>query len=222
MSRRLYLETTTSGKQQIVSIKRSRSHGHRHRVDHEYFKVSIAEWDGLKERERCLEDNNRHLVSEISSLKASLATAQGDAHHLRQVLVPQLQQQMHLLSVDNDSLRKTVDNASRNEERHSRDAEKLKDTIDKLENEKRALKDENHSLKSKIKQLQQEVESGSGSGRRTSDVIREAEYWRKEYRYWKDMYEDVKRNYDDSCLTLRIRTEKMRAYEEILKRRRII
>ncbi|EFY93574.1 hypothetical protein MAC_00065 [Metarhizium acridum CQMa 102] len=224
MSRRIYLETTASGKHQFVSIKRSRSHGHHHHhhhhVEHEYYKVSVEEWDSIKERERCLEDTNRSLAAEVSSLKASLTAAQGDAHNLRHVVVPQLQNQVHLLSRDNDSLRKSLDNASRNEEKHSRDAERLRQTIDKLEKEKKDIKDENHSLKDRVKHLQDELKSSCG--RRTSDLIREIEYWRKECRYWKDRYEDTKRSHDDICITLDIRTEKMRAYEEILKRRRII
>lgn len=224
MSRRIYLETTASGKQQFVSIKRSRSHGHHHHhhhhVEHDYYKVSVEEWDSIKERERCLEDTNRSLAAQVSSLKASLTAVQGDAHHLRHVVVPQLQNQIKILGLDNEALRKSLDNASRNEGKHCRDAESLRQTIDKLEREKRDVKDENYSLKDKIKHLQDEV--GSSCGRRASDLIQEVEYWRKECRYWRDMYEDTKRNHDDICITLDIRTEKMRAYEEILKRRRII
>ncbi|KAG8423169.1 hypothetical protein J3458_000084 [Metarhizium acridum] len=139
MSRRIYLETTASGKHQFVSIKRSRSHGHHHHhhhhVEHEYYKVSVEEWDSIKERERCLEDTNRSLAAEVSSLKASLTAAQGDAHNLRHVVVPQLQNQ------------------------HSRDAERLRQTIDKLEKEKKDIKDENHSLKDRVKHLQDELKS---------------------------------------------------------------
>ncbi|OAQ61002.1 axonemal dynein light chain domain-containing protein [Pochonia chlamydosporia 170] len=224
MSRRFYLETSATGKQQFVSIKRSRSHGHHHHhhhhVEQDYYKVSVEEWNQIKERERCLEETNKSLVAEVSALKASLAAAQGEAHHLCHVVVPQLQHQIHLLTVDNESLRKTLDNACHHQGKRCRDEDKLKQTIDKLEKDKKDLKDENCSLKDKIKHLQRQLESGCG--RRTSELLREIDYWRDQYRYWKDRYEDTKRNHDDICVTLDIRTEKMRAYEEILKRRRII
>lgn len=223
MSRRFYLETSATGKQQFVSIKRSRSHGHHHHhhhVEQDYYKVSVDEWNHLKERERCLEETNKSLVAEVSALKAGLTAAQGEAHHLCHVVVPQLQQQIHLLTVDNEALRKSLDNASHNEGKHCRDEEKLRQTIDKLDKEKKELKEENHCLKDKIKHLQRQIESGVG--RRSSELLREIDYWRDQYRYWKDKYEHAKRNHDDVCVTLEVRTEKMRAYEEILKRRRII
>jgi chromosome segregation ATPase len=218
MSRRFYIETSASGKQQFVSINRSRYHDHH--VEHEYYKVSVDEWNHLKERERCLDETNKSLIAEVSALKAGLAAAQGEAHHLCHVVVPQLQHQVHLLSADNDALRKSLDNAAQNEGKHCREEEKLKETIDKLEKEKKELKDENHTLKDKIKSLQRQVESGCS--RRMTELIREVDYWRDQYRYWKDKYEDAKRSHDDICVTLDIRTEKMRAYEDILKRRRII
>lgn len=232
MSQRFYFETSSSGKQQFVSIKRSRSHGHHHKHhhhehhehrehhEHEYYKVKRDVWDRMKERERCLEDINKSLIAEVNALKSRLSTAEAEAHHLCHVVVPQLQNQVNVLSADNEALRRSLDNACQNECRHGRDEEALKQTIEKLEVEKKELKAENCSLKDKIKHLQRQVDAGCG--RRTSELIREIDYWKEQYRWWKSKFEDTKQRHDDVCVTLEIRTEKMRAYEEILKRRRII
>ncbi|KAG5932107.1 hypothetical protein E4U53_001488 [Claviceps sorghi] len=242
MSRRFYIETSASGKNQFVSIKRSRSHDqhhhHRHKKHHgdqhhhhhhhaqpqetyfdtrDYYKVRVDDWNHIKERERCL-------AAEVDALKASLAAAQADANHLGQVVVPQLQTQIGVLTTDNDALRKSLDKAGNNESKHCREEEKLQQTIEKLEKEEKELKDENVGLKDKVKNLQRQMEQGeSGRRSRASNLLLdEIEYWRNLYRHWKDKHDDTKRLHDDVCVTLEIRTEKMRAYEEILKRRRII
>lgn len=223
MSRRWYLETTPSGKQQFISIKRSRSHGHHHhhhRHEHDTFKVGREEWNRLVERERCLDETNKSLVCEVSALKASLSTAQAEAHHLCHVVVPQLQGQINVLCADNDALRRSVDNAGQNSSRHCREEERLKQTIDKLEKDKDDLKKENADLREKVKCLSRQVEQGCG--RRLSDLLRDVDYWKDQCRYWKSKFEDMRQRHDDTCGILEIRTKKMRAYEEILKRRRII
>ncbi|KAG5925805.1 hypothetical protein E4U42_003916 [Claviceps africana] len=245
MSRRFYIETSASGKNQFVSIKRSRSEGHHHHHHHhhrhkkhhgdhhhpspqpqpqetysdaqDYYKVRVDDWNHIKERER-------FLAAEVGALKASLAAAQAEANNLSQVVVPQLQSQIGVLTTDNDALRKSLDNAGNNESKHCREEEKLQQTIEKLKKDEKELKDENVGLKDKVKNLQRQVEQGeSGRRSRASDLLLdEIEYWRNLYRHWKDKHDDTKRLHDDVCVTLEIRTEKMKAYEEILKRRRII
>ncbi|KAG5999958.1 hypothetical protein E4U54_001606, partial [Claviceps lovelessii] len=244
---------------------------HRHRHHHpphetysepqEYYKVRVEDWNHIKERERCLQETNTRLVAEMDTLKASLATAQAEAHNLSQVVVPQLQSQINVLTTDNDALRKSLDNAGSNEGKHCREEEKLQQTIERLDKEKKELKDENSGLKDKVKDLQRQMDkekketknensdlkdkvkdlqrqmehmeqtrcngrcsrSRSHSRSRSSDLLLdEIEHWRKLYRIWKDKHDEAKRLHDDVCVTLEIRTEKMRAYEEILKRRRII
>ena len=221
MSRRWYVETTPSGTQQFVSIKRSRSHGHHHRRhEHDTCKVSREEWKRLVERERCLDETNKSLVCEVSALKASLSTAQAEAHHLCHVVVPQLQGQINLLSADNDALRKTIDNAGQDSSRHCREEERLKQAIDKLEKEKADIKKENTDLQDRVKCLLKQVERGCG--RRFQDLLGDIDYWKDQCRYWKAKFDDTRQRHDDTCGMLEIRTEKMRAYEEILRRRRII
>ncbi|KAG5971340.1 hypothetical protein E4U55_001245 [Claviceps digitariae] len=257
MSRRFYIETSASGKNRFIAIKRSRSHSHhdhhhhRHKKHHgshhhdhsqsqetcfetqDYYKVRVDDWNHLKERERHLQEANSHLATEVSTLKANLAAVQAEAHNLSQVVVPQLHSQIGILTTDNEALRKSLDNAGNNEGKHCREEEKLKQTIDKLDKEKKELKDENATLKDKLKTLQRQTERGGCDGRcsrsrsrsrsRSSDLLLdEIEHWRNLYRHWKDKHDDAKRLHDDVCATLEIRTEKMRAYEEILKRRRII
>lgn len=263
MSRRFYVETSTSGKNQFVSIKRSRSHGHHHHKHHshkhetyyetqDYYKVRVDEWNRIKERERCLQDANGRLADEVKTLKASLAAAQEKANNLGQVVVPQLEKQVGVLTTDNEALRKSLEDACNSEGRHCREEDKLKQTVERLEKEKkevteengslkeenRSLKDEDRSLKDEDRSLKEENRSlkeeyfslkdkmkllqRQGRGRCSLELLREIDYWYDQYRYWKGKYDDAKRVHDDVCVTLEIRTEKMRAYEEILKRRRII
>ena len=231
MSRRFYLETTSSGKEQFVSIRRSRSHHHHHshhdhghhhhqhhrHHDRDYYKVGIDEWNRLKERERTLEETTKSLQDQVASLKKSLATAQADHHHLCHVVVPQLQNQVHVLSEDNEALRKSLDNACGNEDRHSREEERLKALVEKLEREKKELQDDNASPRDR---LNCRLPRGDSCDRR--ELLREIDYWRDQLRYWKSKHEDTEKKHDDVCITLDIRTQKMHAYEEILKRRRII
>ncbi|KAM4060087.1 hypothetical protein HRG_002302 [Hirsutella rhossiliensis] len=234
MSRRWYFETAPSGKEQVISVKRTRSHRHHHRHhrhhDPDVYRVSRDEWDGLVERERCLAETNRSLADEANGLRASLAAAQAEAHNLSNVVVPQLQGQINALSADNEALRLSVDNVAR----QSCEEERLRQIIDRLENDKCCLekarcslerenadlKTENASLRGRIRCPSRPMEPGCG--RRLPDLSRDAEYWKDQCRQWRSKFEDTRRRHDDTCGILEIRTQKMRAYEEILKRRRII
>ena len=227
MSRRWYFETTPTGKEQFVSIKRSRSHHHRrhhhhhhHHPEHDTIRVGRDEWNRLAERERCLDEANKSLVAEVSALKASLSAAQAEAHHLCHVVVPQLQGQINVLLADNDALRRSLDNAGNSSSKHCHELDRLKGIIAALEKEKCALAADNAGLKDKIKSLAKQLEQACG--RRVSDLLADIDYWKDQVRYWKCKFEDTRRRHDDTCGMLEIRTEKMRAYEEILRRRRII
>ncbi|KAG5925067.1 hypothetical protein E4U61_003757 [Claviceps capensis] len=277
MSPSFYIETSTSGKTKFVSIKRSRTpNGHQHHHHHrhgklqhhhhhhhlpkqppqepcpdpqDYCKVRIDDYNSLKERERTLQESQTRLLADIEFLQTSLSTAQAEAHNLSQVLVPQLQNQLGILTTDNDALRKSLDKASSNEEKHCRQTEKLKQKMEKLKNEKKERREENKGLREKLAQAQAHRQrqggegcgsrrsgtgtgtgtgtgsgsgTGSGTGSRSgmSELLREIEYWKGLYRHWKDRYEDVKRRYEDVCRTLDVRTEKVRVYEEILSKRR--
>ncbi|EQL00637.1 hypothetical protein G6O67_002776 [Ophiocordyceps sinensis] len=236
MSRRWYFETAPSGKEQIISVKRSRRH-HRHHHRHhdpDVYRVSRDEWNRLVERERCLAENNRSLTDEANALRTSLAAAQADAHHFSHVVVPQLQGQINALSADNEALRLSIDNAGNNTARQSCEEERLRQIIDKLENdqcclekarcglerENADLKTENASLRGRIRCPLKPIDAACG--RLLPDLSRDAEYWKDQCRQWRSKFEDTRRRHDDTCGILEIRTQKMRAYEEILKRRRIL
>ncbi|KAG6069952.1 hypothetical protein E4U16_007258 [Claviceps sp. LM84 group G4] len=275
MSRRFYIETSATGKTKFISIKRSRTpNGHQHHHHHrhgklhhhhhhhhlpkqppqepcpdpqDYCKVRIDDYNSLKERERTLQESQTRLLADIELLQTSLSTAQTEAHTLSQVLVPQLQNQLGILTTDNDALRKSLDKASSMEEKHCRQTDKLKQKVEKLKNEKKERREENKGLREKLAQAHRQRQqsegsgcrrsgsgtgtgpgpgsgsgtgSGSGSGSGMSELLREIEYWKGLYRHWKNRYEDVKRRYEDVCRTLDVRTEKVRVYEEILSKRR--
>ncbi|KAJ6439594.1 intermediate filament protein domain-containing protein [Purpureocillium lavendulum] len=235
MSRRWYFETTPAGKEQFVSIKRSRSHHHRHyhhkdplgghhhhhhHGDHDTYRVSRDEWNRLVERERCLEETNKSLVAEVAALKASLSAAQAEAHHLCHVVVPQLQGQVNVLAADNEALRRSLDSAGNSSAKHCHELDRLKQTIAALEKEKCTLADDNACLRDKVKSLARQLEQACG--RRVADLLADVRYWKDQVHHWKCQFEETRRRHDDTCGMLEIRTEKMRAYEEILRRRRII
>ncbi|KJZ80455.1 hypothetical protein HIM_00305 [Hirsutella minnesotensis 3608] len=241
MSRRWYFETSPSGKEQVIAVKRTHHHRH-HRHHHRHhdpnvYKVSREEWNRLIEREQCLADTNRCLSDEVNTLRASLAAAQADAHNFSTVIVPQLQNQINVLAADNDALRRTIENAGDSTARRCREEERLCQIIDKLEKERNCLEKsraeaekarcclekENSTLRSEIADLRERLKCVTilpvNQG---CDGQRDVEYWKEECRYWKAKFEDTRRRHDDTCGILEIRTEKMRAYEEILKRRRFL
>lgn len=230
MSRRWYFETAPSGKEQIISVKRSRTHRHHHHHRHhdpDSYRVSRDEWNRLVERERCLAETNRGLTDEVNALRTSLSAAQAEAHHYSHNVVPQLQGQVNALTADNEALRLSVDNAAR----QSCEEERLRQIIDKLEKDKCCLEQARCSLERENADLKAETRERircpsrpmePGCGRRLPDLSRDAEYWKDQCRQWRSKFEDTRRRHDDTCGILEIRTEKMRAYEEILKRRRII
>lgn len=230
MSPRFWVETKPTGEKQFV-LKRSHSHGHRHHHHHdhghEYFKVdhhghhkvTRDEWKSLLERERVLEESNIGLATENHSLKSNLAAAQADANRLS-ALVPQLQTQISALYADNESLRRSIDNAGEHSARHYREVERLEHKVDKLEKEKKDVKDENADLRVRLRALSRQLDEGFN--RRVDDLVRDVDYWKAQCRSWKSKFDDLRHRHDVILTTLEARTEKMDAYEEILKRRRII
>lgn len=224
MSKRWYLETSASGQQQFVSVKRTRStkskHHHHHHHEHGLIKVNRAEWNALVERERKLGETNTGLVAENTAMKANLSAVQAEAHQLQTVVMPQLQSQIGVLVADNESLRRSIDNAGQHSSTHFIEEERLRQKIDRLERDNKDAKEENCTLRNRVATLSRQLEQGCN--RRATDLLREVDYWKDQCKFWKGRFEDTKKRHDDTCGMLDIRTEKMQAYEEILKRRRII
>ncbi|KAG9256410.1 uncharacterized protein F5Z01DRAFT_509387 [Emericellopsis atlantica] len=230
MSRRYYIETSSMGKQQFVKLKRSRSH-HHHREHHhhrhyeldycpDYYKVSKEEWNTLKLRERSLEEQNCALADENKALRASLAASQAETQRLEQCVIPDLQAANAALLADNDSLRRSIDNAADHASKHAGEVAKLQCKVDKLERELKESKEETCDLRSRIRNLTRQLD-GSCS-RRVSELLKELSYWKHETRFWKDKWEDLNRRHHEMLDTLESRTERMESYEEILRRRRIV
>lgn len=221
MSKRFWVETSPSGRQQFV-LKRSRSHGHHHhhhhhghdhvKVDKDHYTVTREEWNSLVERGRALEESNIALASDNRGLKTELDRLN--------CLVPQLQNQNAALYAENESLRRSVQNAGDHSARYSREVERLEIKVDKLEKEKRDIKDENSDLRVRVKSLSKQLDDSFN--RRVTDLVREVDYWKDQYRMWRSKHDDLGRRHDVILLTLDTRTDKMKAYEDILKRHRII
>lgn len=239
MSPKYVIETTSSGKQKFVKLKRSRSHGHSHDHHHhlfdhhhhhrhchdeeprrDYYKVSVEEWNILKERERILDEQNRALADENKSLRDNLSAAQAEVHRLEHCVIPDLQAQNNILYADNQSLRRSIDNAAEQAAKHHADMDKLQCKADKLEKENKEVKDENCDLRQRIRALSKQLDQSYN--RRVADLAHELAHFKEEAQYWKARFENVKCRLCEALDTLDIRTERMRAYEEILKRRGIM
>ena len=218
MSRKIYVETLPSGEQQYVSIKRSRSHGHHHH-DHGTVKVSREDLDRLKERERTMAEANQVLFSETQSLKTNLASAQVEINRLARI-VPQLESQNSAFYADNQALRRSLEHADDYPTRHRRDPERLQVKVGRLEKENIELKSENSDLSARVRSLSRLVDQNLS--RRVSDLLRDLNDWKDKCLSWRARHEDLQLKYDRIQATLESRTERMEAYEDILRRRGFI
>lgn len=222
MSRKITIETTATGKQQFVSIKRSRSDSHRHHHHHhherpsEYVKMKREEWMCLVEAEGALTAANEKLVCEVNALKQKLATTEADLLHFADVVVPQLECRAAHLTAENQGLRKSLDAATEQLNISYKAVEGLEARVDHLEKDKRELKCQNDDLKHRVKELSRQL--NESCSRRVSELLGQVEHWKEQSGYWKNMYDDLVRRYNDICHTLRVRTEKMHQYEDILRR----
>ncbi|PHH83339.1 hypothetical protein CDD82_2091 [Ophiocordyceps australis] len=246
MSKRWYFETTTTGKPH-VSVKRSRSHNHhhhhhRHRHELDSYLIGREEWKRFIERERLLEGRNKTLAADVDALTLALATAQTEATHLRRHVIPQLQDTTTALRDNNERLRHSLESKcstwpmlSRQEEELRRDVERLQRQNKELQdatfdpdNVKAKLEEESEELRRGIAELRGENASlksrlkGDSCGRRLTSMLGDLEYWKEQCRYWKAKFENEALRYQDMKGMLDIRTDKMKAYEELLKGRKLI
>lgn len=175
--------------------------------------VRKEEWDILKERDRILSENARILTAENQDLRNNITDVQAEAHRLEHIIIPDLQCQITTLQTDNAGLRRSLDNATEHAEKHHRE-------VERLEKENKNLREENVDLRSRIRSLNKQLD-GSAS-RRVSELLREVDFLKGEIRHWKCKFEDIDRLYCEIRDKLESRTQRLEAYEEILKRRRII
>ncbi|KAJ4857615.1 hypothetical protein T069G_08512 [Trichoderma breve] len=222
MSKRWFVETTPEGRQQFVSIKRSRSYGgHHNRVrEIDYIKVSLEEWNALVDKERKLEEINKSVMDEIDRLKSIASTSQAEAKRLTVVVVPGLEKQIGVLTIENESLRRSIEKTGDSSSKHHREEERLKYKIVKLEADNLELREENAGLREKTRSLSKQLEQSFS--RRVSEILGDVDFWKHQYRHWRSRYDELLKRYNDIFDLMETRTKKMKAYEDILRRNDMI
>ncbi|TFA98708.1 hypothetical protein CCMA1212_009619 [Trichoderma ghanense] len=223
MAKRWFVETTPEGRQQFVSIKRSRSYGgHHNRVrEIDYIKVSLEEWNALVDKERKLEEINKSAVDEVNRLKSTAATAQAEAKRLTVAVVPGLEKQIGVLTIENEALRRSVEKTvGDSSSKHHREEERLRFKITKLEADNLELREENAGLREKNRSLSRTLEQSFS--RRVSELLGDVEFWKHQYKHWRSRYEELLKRYNDIFDLMETRTRKMKAYEDILRRNDMI
>ncbi|PTB63870.1 hypothetical protein BBK36DRAFT_1143575 [Trichoderma citrinoviride] len=223
MAKRWFVETTPEGRQQFVSIKRSRSYGgHHNRVrEIDYIKVSLDEWNALVDKERKLEELNKSVVDEVNRLKSTAATAQAEAKRLTVVVVPGLEKQIGVLTIENEALRRSIDKTiGDSSSKHLREEERLRFKITKLEADNLELREENAGLREKNRSLSRQLEQSFS--RRVSELLGDVEFWKHQYKHWRSRYDELLKRYNDIFDLMETRTRKMKAYEDILRRNDMI
>ncbi|KAM0455842.1 hypothetical protein ACHAPV_002934 [Trichoderma viride] len=211
MTKRWFVETSPEGRQQFVSVKRSRSyHGHQDRVrEIDYVKVSLDEWNSLVEKERKLEEINKSVVDENNRLKT---TSQADAKRLAVVVVPSLEKQIASLSIENEALRRSIDKTGDSSSKHHREEDRLRYKAAKFEADNLALREENAALREKNRSLSRQIDQSFS--RRVSELVAEADTWKHHFKYWQSRYNQLLKRYNDVYDLMETRTKKMKAYEE--------
>lgn len=211
MTKRWFVETTPEGRQQFVSVKRSRSYSGRHDRVHEidYVKVSLDEWNSLVEKERRLEEINKSVVDENNRLKT---TSQADAKRLAVVVVPSLEKQIASLSIENEALRRSIDKTGDSSSKHHREEDRLRYKVAKFEADNLVLREENAALREKNRSLSRQIDQSFS--RRVSELVAEADTWKYHYRHWRSRYDELLKRYNDIFDLMETRTKKMKGYEE--------
>lgn len=222
MSGRYWVETSPTGRQQFVALKRSQSHGHHHRhrhYDRDYYKVSIDEWTRLMERERDYAEENQKFAAENKSLKANLSAVQTENIRLSKTVIPQLQSQISCLYNENEDLRR-ANCGGDDSSRYHRQVERLQEKVAKLERDYKDVLDENNDFRHRLRELSKQLDGNAN--RRVEELKKNVSYWKNLYERMAKRYDDLLVKYDSLQSILEVRTRKMQAYEDILKRHRIL
>ncbi|KAL7799797.1 hypothetical protein V8C37DRAFT_92530 [Trichoderma ceciliae] len=222
MAKRWFVETTPEGRQQFVSIKRSRSYGGHHNRVHEvdYVKVSLDEWNALVDKERKLEEINKSVVDECNRLKSTASTSLAEAKRLAIVVIPGLEKQVGVLTIENEALRRGIEKTGDSSSRHHREEERLRYKITKLEVDNLELREDNAGLREKNRSLSRQIDQSFS--RRVSELVGDVESWKHQYHHWRSRYNELLKRYNDVFDLLETRTKKMKAYEDILRRNDMI
>ncbi|KAK0387960.1 hypothetical protein NLU13_4204 [Sarocladium strictum] len=212
MPRHIHVEAKSSkGTPQFVTCSRSHSDGHKHKHHHNHnhhhhhrdvVKVDRSEWEALREREHTLADSNKSFALENNTLKASLSATQQERHRLVHGVIPQIQSQV---AAANDQA-----------QRHYREAERQHQRALRLESENKELRAESADLRTRVTELRRQLDASMG--RRVAELLKEVEYWKDQYRRMKTKHDAAWRQYDDLCASVRLKSEKLAVYEDILRR----
>lgn len=215
MTRRYYIETLPNGQRQLVYCRsRSRSRGGHDRPHGRTLKVTREAWWRNRDGGRGLDDTAFRLRDEIPSLTADRATVGAENKGMRQT-IPRLEGQVSLLAAENEGLRQSLRSAGK-ESFRGQEVARLQSRIKGLEGENGQLRDDNSDLRARIKGLSRLVDDNLS--RRVEELRRDVQQCRDQCLSWRLSYDHLRRSYDRVAEMLEARRERLRAYEDILRR----
>ncbi|KAF4123687.1 hypothetical protein GMORB2_6388 [Geosmithia morbida] len=185
------------------------------------FRISVEEWDRVKERERLLDEDNRRLSADNDILRADLTAAQGEVHRLSTCVVPELEKKNETLSADNQGLRQTVDKAADQAAKYQADLDDAGQRADRLERENNDLGAANAELRERVRELERDHHHDDRH-RHHVPLVRDLRYWRDEAHFWRAKFDALVKKHNDIIEVLALRTRRMESYEDMLKMRGII
>ncbi|KAM0740553.1 hypothetical protein ACQRIT_005737 [Beauveria bassiana] len=171
----------------------------------------------MVQREAALDKANKDLVCEVGNLKKDLATAEAEVHRLGSVVIPQLECQITNLSAESQELRRQLQSATGSCGRHHVEIEALRIRICHQDKEIKDLECDKSNLERRVEELLRQIGSHQGSGcgggcnRRIEDLTRDVVHW-------KDRFLDMQQRRNNLSEQLDEQGEKIRTYEEILRR----
>ncbi|KAK8146197.1 hypothetical protein G3M48_003454 [Beauveria asiatica] len=178
---------------------------------------NIDSWNRILEREAALDKANKGLVCQVDKVRKDLATAEAEVHRLGSVVIPQLECQITKLSDENEALRRELQSATGSCGRHHVEIEALRIRICHQDKEIKDLECDKSNLERRVEELLRQIGShqgggcGGGCNRRIEDLTRDVVHW-------KDRFLDMQQRRNNLSEQLDEQGEKVRTYEEILRR----
>lgn len=176
---------------QLVTVKRSHSyHHHNHRHSCEYYRVTRKEWRALNEQNQLYYEANQAFGVQNDELRSRLSRAED-------VVIPGLRNQIACLTADDKSLR-----CSGRNKPWQQDC--------KIEKENKKLKEDNADLRFRLRQLSKQLDQNLS--RRVTDLSKQVDYW-------KNKFEDLRGRHIGLIAIMDAKSEEIKDYEEMLRRR---
>lgn len=221
MSRQYYVETLPDGRQQFVSLRRSRSNGHSHHHGghhhgghhghhhhNDLANVTKDEWNNLLERERNLKEANENLTRENQSLKTNLHSGDAELRRL-QAWIPHLERDIQVLRAENQSLRRSLENAGEHASGHHRDVDKLRKKVNRLERE-------NETLAARVRELTRQCQESVSD--RVNELKAIIAAWKRRHEEAENRIVRLRRENADQGAIIEEQSERLTVYERILRR----